>query len=129
MKDPSTKTKRLLELSRLVRHGIPEIRFAMDTFHCKHECDTAACIAGYALAHFDPEYWANPYDHHEGKDPDLEVHACNLLGLTSCEGQALFFADAGDSCPIQGRLSSITAEHAARVLEHFALTDEIDWSR
>lgn len=129
MKDLNTKQKRLLELSRLVRHGIPELGFCMATFRSSGPCGTVACIAGYALAHFDPEYWASPYTRHEGKSEDLEDHARWLLGLTLSEGRKLFYADGGDGCPQQGVFSSVTAEHAARVLEHFALTDKIDWSQ
>ncbi len=132
-KDLSTKAKRLLELSRLVRHGIPEIEFNMGHFirsplpdgTALVQCGTSGCIAGYAVALYEPKSFTRD------NECRLEDLAAEILGLSFTESKDLFFART-DGQPFLNEgesLCTIKADHAARVLEHFALTDEIDWSQ
>lgn len=126
MKDLDVKHKRLLELSRLVRHGIPEIEFDMGAFIGKSpHCKTTACIAGYAVACYEPERFTL-----ENADK-LEEFAADILELSFRERKNLFYARTDGTSFIlgSGKLSTIKAAHAARVLEHFALTNRIDWSQ
>ena len=111
MKDLTTEQKRCLELARVIREGIPGLRFNMEDW-----CGTTACIAGYAVAHYDPELWGRPYGEKLGAICD---RAAELLGLDLTTAERLF-------APV-GEGMAATREVAAATLERFALTGEISF--
>ncbi len=109
MKDLSVTQKRCLELARIIREGLPGVRFDMCTWG---HCGTAGCIGGYAVAVYGKDNTAD----------GIKRSAAKLLGVTEHQAGQLFYAD---DAPVA--LSDITPEMAGATLENFALTGEVVW--
>lgn len=76
-----------------------------------HNCNTAACIAGWTNALF-----GQPRSYRDGLN-DAAQH----LGLDPDEQRHLF-------CPVRYANGRTTAAQAVRVLDHLLETGEVDWS-
>ncbi len=106
---------RCLELSRIIRTGLPGIKFDMETV--RNDCGTAGCIAGLAVAVYRRDIWDTGYF-----CTDI---AARLLGLSKCQQDELFF-------PIStgghmAACSRITADQAATALESVVFTGKVRW--
>ena len=132
MKDTKVTDKRCLELSRIVLEGIPGIKFDMEEF--RSHCGTAGCLAGYAVAAYEPELWKA----HEFRQPlreidSIESAATRLLGLSETQAAEMFYPwNAGTYELVTGYVpeaSEITPEMAARMLTHFVETKSVVWER
>ena len=99
---------RCLELSRIIREGLPGVKFDMEVFWA--ECGTAACIAGYAVAKYDHNLWKS------GDDKEIECRAKNLLGLSLGQSLELFWGH-----------YDVTPAMAAATLENYAMTGKVEW--
>jgi len=105
--------------------ALPDERFDMDDYLVWNKCDgpsrynmpigkavnicgTAACIAGWAQALFDPD------------TPQDEDIAARLLGLNSTQASALFIPDSR---------GVLTRAQAVATLDHYLATGEIDWAK
>jgi hypothetical protein len=99
-----------------------ELGYNQNTFSCEghgyldfsgHNCDTVACIAGWAVAL-------------EGKNPakvrDIATQARKLLGLDMVQADKLFEG----SVYIDGKAAQ--PRHAALTLFNLAETGKVDWS-
>lgn len=131
-------TANILALATHIRAGSPNVKFDMHNYACalaEHKCQSAACVAGWALhlgapeaytawvaAEFSME-WPETVPHHSPRE-----FAPKFLGLTAAQAEALFLPD---TISINGERWSpynATAEQAARVLDHLAATGQVDWS-
>ncbi len=108
MKDLTVTQKRCLELARIIREGLPGVRFNMCI--TQNDCGTSGCIAGHAVAVYRPEIWRKGHVH--------SLQAVEILGLSKEEHEALFFPD---------RMLFVTPAMAAATLERFALTGKVEW--
>ena len=106
---------RCLELSRIIREGLPGIRFDMSDF--RDYCGTAACIAGLARVAYDKTIWR------PGNGFKIFGSARSLLGLSHEQATDLFmpWEREGPEAP------DITPAMAAGVLGNFALTGKVEW--
>ena len=106
---------RCLELSAIIREGLPEIDLEMSDY--RNYCGTAACIAGLACAVYDRRTW----EANEGGD--IHDSAGDLLGLTRIQAGQLFapwvFGGPGPD--------EITSDMAASVLANLAITRKVEW--
>lgn len=107
---------RCLELSRIIRQGLPGIEFDMETV--RNTCGTAGCIAGFAVAVYDRKTWDAGHFH-----TDI---AARLLGLNERQQDELFFPVLSDGT---GACSQITADEAAIALESVGLTGKVRWEK
>ena len=109
---------RCLELARIIREGLPGVKFNMNTY-CRRrdDCETAGCIAGYACAAYDSAAWQS------GSQEEIVPSATKLLGLSVGQTNALFepWLNGGPTAP------DIPPAMAAATLERFALTGEVVW--
>ena len=112
MKDLTTEQKRCLELARVIRDGIPGLKFDMQEW-----CGTTACIAGYAVSFYAPNLWEESY---RGLLCDVSGKAAKLLGLNKDEAERLFTPESDFGM-------EATREVAAATLERFASTGEISF--
>ena len=89
-----------------------------------YSCGAPACIAGWTLV--------------EGGEPEgigigcrsATHRAARLLGLKPWQGRALLMPEVGETvywAAAPGEREFITAEHAARCMEHLARTGAVDW--
>lgn len=87
------------------------------------KCGTPGCIAGFTLARY---YMADGMGM-----PAYTIisEAGNVLGLDRIQLLPLFLPNNSkvDYAAKAGRVGHITAEHAARCLEHLAKTSKVDW--
>lgn len=86
--------------------------FNMSTFHC----GSAGCIAGWTIAHWQPE--ALNYLDTEA----IVRRAAAELDLSPSQAEDLFCSDRTPA-----ELTDIRPAEAARVLRHFVETGEIEW--
>lgn len=82
------------------------------------DCGTTACIAGYALAYYDPKF----YKRVGLGETTGHSRAQELLGLSEAESDDLFYAFGANQ-----DLADITAERAVAVLRSAVETGRIDW--
>ncbi len=109
---------RLTELADIIEKGKPDLRFDMGTFR---QCSTAGCIAGWAVAVYAPNIWADKEAFDSIDDiPDI---ARKLLHLSHGEADELFL---GDSVP--EKLSKITTAEAVSTIRNFVETGRIEWT-
>ena len=123
MKDLTLERKRCLELSGIIREGRPNMSFDMEVF-CdsnKLKCNTAACIAGWAVATYDLHAWEKWMG-----TLFVEARGKQLLGLSHHDARALFFLEGEEGENIRD-IRGITPEIAAATLAHYAMTGEVDW--
>ena len=128
MKDLTVEQKRCLELARIIREGLPGVRFDMNEWGGKSfECDTPACIAGYACAVYDKTAWLS-------RDfARIRESAGELLGLSKETNDQLFvftscaYSDITLFVFTSCAYSDITPAVAADTLERFALTGKVEW--
>ena len=87
-----------------------------------HDCGTPACIAGFACFRYDDKKLSQQ----ETDDLDSTTYqvARDALDLTTDQAYYLFDAIGGGAFTVS---SQITAETAARTLEHLADTGEVVW--
>ena len=87
------------------------------------DCDTVACIAGYAVILFDPQSNTN----HPG---EIARKAQQLLGLDDDQAQALFTPTSGNDnrCQLQCDYQDVTAADAADTLRTLAETERVHWN-
>jgi hypothetical protein len=78
-----------------------------------HNCNTAACVAGFTCLLFD---YAKATD--KSLEYDVKGEAMKLLDLTEQEAIGLFQAKTG---------ANITGPEAAKVIRHLAETGFINW--
>lgn len=78
-----------------------------------HDCDTAACIGGWAVALSAPDE-TTPFS------TDVRERASAFLGIDGSMSMDLFM-------PNIENWSRITNAHAVRVLDHLLATGEVDW--
>ncbi len=102
---------RCLELARIIREGLPGVKFKM--CHWGH-CGTAGCIAGHAVFVYAPEK----------RRGDVRAVARALLGVTEEQTGELFCAL---NTPVS--LGDITPAMAAATLENYALTGKVEWPK
>ncbi len=107
---------RCLELSRIIRTGLPGIEFNMETV--RNHCGTAGCIAGLAVAVYRRDIWDTGYF-----NTDI---AAKLLGLSERQQDELFFPVSGGGMSACGQ---ITADRAATALESVVLTGKVRWEK
>lgn len=135
--------ERLLELADLLESEKVVGHFDMDYFFKSYNlsvpththklgaaealnvCGTVACIAGWAVAAFNPKL--------QGFQIDYEQIAADLLGLRYEQADRLFTpSDNGDDCDPEDEDRSpyaASAKQAAKVVRHLAETGEVDWSK
>ncbi len=112
MKDLSITEKRCLELARIIRtDALKGLIYYQGAFCEERECGTAACVAGYAVAQYDPGLWLDGYD------DDVEKRARELLGLDEDEGDQMFWSN-----------YDATREQAAAMLENYVKTKVVKWN-
>ena len=110
---------RCLELARIIREGLPEVRFDMSNY--RNRCGTAGCIGGHAIAFYVSNLWQTT------SVPVLELEdaAIMLLGVHGPQAMQLFAPwYCGGPNP-----SDITPAMAAATLENFALTGKVEWPK
>ena len=107
---------RCLELSRIIRTGLPGIEFDMGVV--RNTCGTAGCIAGFAVAVYERSRWDAGGFHSD--------HAARLLGLSSRQADELFFPVSTEG---MGACSGITADQAANALESVVFTGKVRWEK
>lgn len=93
------------------------ISFDMSMFQNQRGCGTACCIAG-AVQQFN-ELQVTPFEG-DHRPPCYEIG--EQIGLTTEQVEDLFFLD-NEEIP----LWRVTPEWAARTLEHFMETGEVEW--
>ena len=81
-------------------------------------CDTAGCIAGWAVVLFDPIAWKDP-------DSSIEILGQRILDLGDEERQELFFI-AGTKLGLV-RWGMSTNEKAAQALDNMIKTGSANW--
>lgn len=90
-------------------------------------CGTAGCLAGLTVALLDPEMWNRfinrAYKGHYTDNGDIAERAQKLLGISDIDANRLFHPWA-----IQGNWSDIRPSTAARVLDRFLKTGEVNWA-
>lgn len=114
---PTERKARLLELADLIEQE-SVIKFDMVTYGC----GSAGCIAGTAMAKWNPIGFVDFLDNKlfERKGLNILEAAAKELGLTHEEAVELFAPDEVD-------LYKVTKKAAAEVVRHFANTGEIVW--
>ncbi len=115
MKDLTVTQKRCLELARIIREGLPGVRFDMASF--SNQCGTAGCIGGYAVAQYSPVVWLTR------NVVTIMFEARGLLGL-EYEQSGQMFAPWFHGGPFQG---DITPAMAAATLENYVFTGKVEW--
>ena len=103
----------------LIRNSPPGINFDMSHFAGLHDCGTAACIAGYAIAMKVKSYSSD--DIYAVIGADFIQPAAEILGLTYEQGDALFLPGCFDGW------EKITPAHAIAVLNDLLATGEVNW--
>ncbi len=76
-----------------------------------HDCGTAACVCGWAIALFEPRMFVGD-----------DIAAADLLGLEPRMADELFYPTGF------GRPGLYPLAHAVAVLTHLIQTGEVDWS-
>lgn len=107
---------RCLELARIIREGLEGVEFDMGTY--RNWCGTAGCIAGYAVAKYEPAIWGKA----NAGDPHIPAVAKKLLGLDSTAKRTLFRETEG-----RATLDNINPAMAAATLENYAMTGKVEW--
>lgn len=113
------------------QHSIPDLGFNMSGYIARrgvrdqsgHNCQTTACIAGYAAV-------LSGAVKPDEVDADAHEPGAAFLGLAGEAADSLFFARNHPQYRSRGsRLwERITAPEAIAVLRHLAATGEVDWS-
>jgi hypothetical protein len=131
--------KRLLKLAEVLESDEAAKHFDMESFYDDgagnlpnvrvgefiHRCGSVACIAGWAVATFDPKRTT--------RDDTLGL-ATALLGLNSQQAHRLFVPGEERGCDefsdrTRRSVYDATAAEAAKVVRHLAETGEVDWSK
>lgn len=123
MTKPLTEIQaRCFGTAEAIRSGLGNMIFDMASFRrsCRSQCLTAGCIAGHAVAKYQPEWWFNGIDNN-----NIEMEAGLILGLPSKLWPSMFYPW-GQGGP---QASEITREMAAGVVENWALTGKVVWPR
>lgn len=124
--------ERILDLADIIEKAKINVKFSMGDWVEDHgglNCQTAACIAGYAVcaAHgedrakqavFRPEGRLKLFPGHRG----IQDEAARILGLTEEQSDQLFVMDGWDH-----PMEKVTKKQAAKVLRHLAETGKVDW--
>ncbi len=122
----------LIEFEAAQTDKVHDLHFSMSNFYAEadgttargdetlvdykgHECNSVACIAGWAVVQ------ARGFLDLK-RDVDPERTATELLGLTDRQATILFWAE-GSIIPMR----DITPAHAVRVLRDLARTGIVDW--
>lgn len=114
---------KLTEIAEWLEAGAPERKgvtgFDMEQFVQDRGCGTACCIAGAAVQFERRIPYANQHEAYCDGDPeDFAVH---ILGLTSDQGDALFYGRGVE-------IEDIDAAWAARCVRKLVVTGEVDWA-
>ncbi len=109
---------RCLELARIIREGIPGVRFDMGTYRLRGEgCTTAGCVAGLACAVYDAPTWQS------GSEGGIVRSARKILGLSKQQSDRLF-----EPWFYSGpQPHDITPAIAAATLTNLGLTGKVEW--
>ena len=115
--DAAMNRERILHLADVI-----EASDSYDQDHYTHPCHTPACIAGHAVAEFDPVRFAEMSAQNDFYGSD--DHAADLLGLDHLQKRRLF--------ALHGFLNGGTgfkplAKDAAQTLRNLANTGEVYW--
>ena len=116
----TSNTTDVMERRRIVADAIRAgelMEFDISTWGKKTDCGTAGCIAGHAVAVFEPDFWrqflsGKPVGSVKGK-------AAEILGLTADEAGGLFVGEgylAERLWPNKGGWSFVTPDQAADAL-------------
>lgn len=114
--------EKILQLADAIEQGLKDVKFDMMYFGEKNRCGTFGCIAGHAVALFNPETWQSRLEGYIIGRGIFEG-ARDLLELTHHEATELFLPD--DFYRLD--LGKITKEIAVKTLRDFAETGKIEW--
>lgn len=118
MKNRTVEDKRCLEVARIIRSGVGEIKFRMSTY--KNDCGSAGCIAGHAIYQYKRDVWDGEVFFHNTLYFET---ARELLGLSKEKALEMFVPwDHGGP-----ESSAIDRDRAARTLENFVQTRDVNW--
>lgn len=101
--------------------GFNMSRFASDSEADKlnHKCKTTGCIAGWAIALTDPEFFIGSI-RYESPAPDQEAQ--DILKLTTLQAAELFYGS-----PTGTDLHKVKPIQAARTIRHLLKTGKVEW--
>lgn len=119
------KVKKLADLIRGLEYGREPGKFYMGSYVHNEEdviCHSPACLAGWTCL-------MEGCDLNEFKIHHISLHgtAMYILGITSLESDLLFVPSAIPYGPSVDEIYGCSGAQAAKVLDHFADTGEIDW--
>lgn len=133
----------VLELADRIE-GIPPQKFSMGSYvstvwggstlaatdtweRIERDCETAACVAGWAVAHAHVTRPDHPALRElKRRHVSFETGAANLLEIGRDTQIALFRPDGFDNPNLE---KTFTPKRAAAVLRHFAETGVVEWHR